>query len=134
MSFREVISIILMLLNNNITQLPVLLVLIAGLFLTLKRWEQHPRALRLIALGLGIMLVGSIVGNLVSVWLPSTFAQQGLFTQEIAVRMVLVGFAFSLLYAVAWGMILLAIFGMVEDIGKRKRDGLTDGRHVVFGE
>jgi hypothetical protein len=93
------------------TRIPVFLTWLAGIVLAIIFWKKHPRVSLLITIGLGLMLVNSVVGTLVSVWMPFALQERGMSIMQIGSLLSVWGVASSLINAAIWVLLLVAIFG-----------------------
>ena len=99
---------------------PVYLALLTGIVLAIVKWREHPLASMLALIGLGLMLLLSIGGTLINVWLPISLERAGKSMPEISATISIVGIARSFIAAVCWGLIVAAIF-----IGRRPEKSTT---------
>ena len=94
-----------------IVQLPLILVWVIGLVLAIIRWKRHPRASLFTLIAITGLMILSLAGSLLSVWLPVMIRTGGWDVSRIGVINTAVGFVRSLLAAILWGLLLAAIFG-----------------------
>jgi hypothetical protein len=94
-----------------IVDIPIVLVWLIGIILAIVFWNQHPRVslLSLIAL-IGLMIL-TLVGTFLNVWLPMNLDKSGWTVTQMGIRLGIFGFISSLLSAGFWGLLLAAIFG-----------------------
>ena len=99
--------------------LPLVAVWVTGVVVAVTRWERHPRTSRLVVLGIGLLLVLTVISRILSVLLPVYLSDRAELTNE-QMGWVLGGLAFlwSTLTAGVWVLLLLAIFG---ERGKQPR-------------
>ncbi|MBE7551296.1 MAG: hypothetical protein HS126_09515 [Anaerolineales bacterium] len=96
--------------TSCLTQSPVLLVWVGGLFLALTRWEQHPRT-SLFALIAIVLEVVALLSSLFFVtWLIPLLYQQGWEATNISMAVAGSTFFHAILSAVAWGLLIYAVF------------------------
>lgn len=96
------------LLGGLLTQLPVLLVWVVGILLAVTRWGRHPRVSALLVAGLAIYVGMTLLAaglNATVPWFASTrpAAYVGLLLGIVSVGRSFIG-------AVAWGLVLAAVF------------------------
>jgi hypothetical protein len=93
------------------TGLPMYAAWVTGIVIALARWEKHPRSSMFIVIGLGGMLLLSVVHTAVAVSLPLHFARQGMSSVMIGKYFAVIGIISSILDAGCWTLILMALFG-----------------------
>jgi len=93
-----------------VSQLPELLVWFIGLVLALINWRRTPRAAPLLLLAMVILITLRLVADYVTGLLPLLLGGA-----QLSAALTLSNFAQSAIAAVAWGMVLVAVFG-----GRRK--------------
>lgn len=92
-------------------QLPIWTALIVGLVIALVTWRRHPRVSLLSSIALTIFLLQTLLGALINVALPQIIASSGLGTSQLSGFLTIYGTGQSLISAVAWGLLLWAMFG-----------------------
>jgi len=99
------------LLSVLLFQAPVLIVWTVGLVLAIVFWKRHPKVslLALIAI-LGLMIT-SILGSLLRIWLGAWMDQFGAPFGRANITLVVYQVASSLISAVFWALLVFAIFG-----------------------
>jgi hypothetical protein len=90
-------------------EFPVFLVWAAGIIIAISRWRRHPRVSMLVVGGLALHLAANVLHVCASVLIPYVLASGD--RDHIMVAYSVIQIVFAGLYAVAWGMILLAVFG-----------------------
>lgn len=96
--------------------IPVFLVWIAGIVLALVTWRRHTRVSLLVVIALVIFILESLVGGFVNTWLPLNFRSQfGTNVSQIGWVLTAWSCVRSILSAIAWGLILAAIFAWRQD-------------------
>jgi hypothetical protein len=107
--------------------LPLYFLWVLGIVLALILFRKHPRVSMLAAAACVIMIANSMTSALVYTWLPGFLLQGQNYTQEqFSQAMAVVGVGFNLVSAVAWALILAAIFidrhrpGRVTDLRGRR--------------
>jgi hypothetical protein len=96
--------------NACVVHLPSLVVWIVGIAFAIIYWRKHPQISALALIGIALLALVTIVGTIVSLWLPSVLFERGLRAEEIGWAFSLIGIVQSLIGAVAWALILLAVF------------------------
>jgi hypothetical protein len=94
-----------------LVQAPVIIVWLVGLGLSLVYWNKHPKVSLLTMIGILGLLTTLIIGSSVSMWLPLTLNQRGMHPAQIAIFVGITGLIISLLSAVFWALLIIAIFG-----------------------
>lgn len=97
--------------TNYALQFPVWLAWLAGLIVAVRFWRQHPRVSLVTVIALVLLLVLSVISTFVSLWLPLTLVKQGVASTMVGTILGSINFVIRLLEGVAWGLILIAIFG-----------------------
>jgi hypothetical protein len=101
-----------------LTQLPEIVVWLAGIALALVRWRHGPRASTLMLLALSLLLTLRLVGGYVMAQLPLLLGGgQGAPPERQFLAFTLAGCGQSLIAAVAWMMVLGAVFGRLKGHG-----------------
>jgi hypothetical protein len=88
--------------------LPTMAVWTAGIVLALRRWHLHPRVSLYALVAMVLLVMLRIFGGLITPWLFSFARAQSVPPQDL---MALYSFFSSCIAAVAFGLLLLAIFG-----------------------
>ena len=88
---------------------PLLFVWLAGIGLAVVFRERHPTASTLAIVAFLMMFINALVGVYVS-GLPIAWMEQGLPTNEIGVRLVIVNGARTFASVAAWALLLVAMF------------------------
>ncbi len=94
-----------------LVQAPVILVWLVGLVLSVVFWRRHPRVSLITMIAILGLLTTSILGSLLGMWLPLTFNRSGMPMSQIGMLMGVISIASSLLSAVFWVLLVIAIFG-----------------------
>jgi len=94
---------------------PHLIVYIGGIVLVAVWWRRAPSAAMLAVIGLGIMLLSSVVGAMATSYLINNRTGA---TGSFAQTMSLVSFAFSVLRAIGVGFLVAAVFAGRARIGE----------------
>ncbi len=89
-----------------VSQLPELMVWFAGLVLALMNWRRTPRAAPLLLLAMVTLITLRLVTGYVNGLLPALMSGP-----QLSDALALSNFAQSAIAAVAWGMVLVAVFG-----------------------
>ncbi len=102
----EFTAILLSSLFALLSRSPVYLVWLVGLGLAIARWNKHPRVSLLTASGITIGLVTDLIVLVLQFSLPREYP-----APELAGAFQVLGVCSALIDAVAWGLIIAAIFG-----------------------
>jgi hypothetical protein len=94
---------------------PLYLVWLAGLGLAVVHWERYPKVSLLLTLGLAILFIQSLAGAVLSTWLPVMLSRRGMMPSRMGVLFAVQGVVMGLVRAVAWGLVLGAVFVRRED-------------------
>ncbi|HEY5574500.1 MAG TPA: hypothetical protein VIK64_15875 [Anaerolineales bacterium] len=92
-------------------QLPLYLVWLAGFALAIAYWRRHPRVAQLTIGAMVIFFVTSLAGTALSRWLPFALQARGLATSQLGLVTIIISVIQTLLNAVAFALLLAAIFG-----------------------
>ena len=106
-----------------LTQLPVILVLLAGFILSLIHWQQHPRVSLLTAIAVVGFLAIMLIQTFLNVWLPITLYQQDWDASQIGIIFTMNSVISSLASAVLWGLLLIAMFGWRNELRETAGNG-----------
>jgi hypothetical protein len=90
---------------------PTLLVWLTGFILASVYWRRHPRVSLLTVISLAIFLVEALVSTYLNLWLPLILSEHSIETTQIGLIFAIKGIVTSIILAVAWGMLVAAIFG-----------------------
>lgn len=103
-------SMIVSVLTQYVIQIPIFVILIVGIVLAISRWERHPQVSLLALIGLGILLLQRLVGGFLNVWLPMRMTTGTMSVTSMGWLMSARNLISALLAAVAYGLIVTAIF------------------------
>ena len=95
------------LLSHYAVQVPVLLVWLVGLIVALAHLGRHGRIARITVLALLILIARTLVVPLIQVWIQNNTPQVG----QLGFRLAVLNVAAALVGAVAWMLVLMAVFG-----------------------
>lgn len=84
---------------------------LVGLCIALARWRRHPRVSLLAASAFGLMFVASLVGNYVSMTLPTMLMSRGIQPGQFGPWFLANSMGQSLIGAVTIGLLIAATFG-----------------------
>ncbi len=93
---------------------PVLVVWLVGIVLALGSLERQPRVARLVLISLGILVVQTLM---LSTWLPLLLQRRDVSAAQMAAYFSALGFLNSLIAAVAWALLLVALFRRINTSG-----------------
>jgi hypothetical protein len=94
-----------------VAQLPEFLVWLAGIWLALLHWRRNARAALLALLAFLLLVTLRLVGGYLDSQLPALLAGAGLTTGDLGLAVTLSACARSGIAALAWGLVLMALFG-----------------------
>ncbi|MEM8530782.1 MAG: hypothetical protein AAGF95_08060 [Chloroflexota bacterium] len=103
-------SIIPSILVNLLIYTPLFLVWGVGLIVAFLRWQRHPRVSLLLVIAIIGLGLDTIIGTILTTWLPMAYMQSGWDVEQLGLVLGLVGILRTLLGAVFWGLILVAVF------------------------
>lgn len=101
---------ILTILPPLLVQAPLFLVWFLGIILSLIWRQRHPQVSLLVIISSVILVIETFVGTLVTVWLPAYAMQNNWTSSQIGGLFSVIGLIRTLFSAVAWGLILMAVF------------------------
>jgi len=104
-------------LSSLAIQAPVIGVWLVGIVLALRALERQPRVARLVLLSLAILVIQNLIWAPLSRWLPLALVQQDVSPGEMAVYFSALGLVNSLIAAVAWALLLVALFRRINASG-----------------
>ncbi len=110
MSVSDTSGLLPAILTSCFVHIPTILVWIAGAVLALMRWRKYPQVSMFTLAALGIFLVLTIAGSILSIWLPVTLMRGDTDSGRMGIILAGSGCVQSLIAAGAWGLILAAIF------------------------
>lgn len=93
-------------------QLPIYLIWLAGIVLSVMYRRKYPKVSLLAGIAFVVLLISSLISNYLAMWLPFVLIGSPNRSTILAINALVQ----SLIQAVAWGLVLVAIFG-------RRRDG-----------
>ena len=91
-------------------QSPILLVWLAGFILAVVYWRRHPRASLFTVIALVIFVVETLVDSYLNLWLPLMLSEQNMGAIQIGQIYIVKGILTAIIGAVAWGLLVAAIF------------------------
>jgi hypothetical protein len=106
---------------NLVTTTPIFIVWAIGIVLALSRWRRHPRASQFTIVALIVMIVVTVATRIIYILLPMTMRSSGWSPTEMAI----------IYNAIAWAMILWAIFGWRD---QSKKENLYPPAPPAFGD
>ena len=101
---------LLQVLRNVLTQLPSLLTLLICLVIAIARWKRHPRVSLVAGVALIVIMFDELFFSAAYIWIPRLFFTLGSSDQDHQNFYYFLGLSSSLLFAVALGTLLIAIF------------------------
>ena len=110
MSVYDSSGLLAAILTSCVVHIPTLLVWIAGAVIAFMHWRKHPQVSMFTLIALGIFIVLTIAGTILSIWLPVTVMRDSGDSSRLGITLTISGCIQSLIAAGAWGLILAAIF------------------------
>lgn len=95
---------------SQLGALPLYVAWLAGLVAAVVTWRRHPTVSLLTSVSLVVMLVLTFASRLLNVWVVRLGAQAGWSAHEIGLFLGVYGFVSALIEAVAWGLVIAAVF------------------------
>jgi lipoprotein signal peptidase len=96
--------------SQLIPQIPVFLVMLAGIILAIVYWRRHPRASAYTLIALMIFLITGLIGTAINIYLPQMLVQGVANIQRAVTILSGLNLAIALVRVVGWGLIFAAIF------------------------
>lgn len=96
--------------TNLLAQCPLLLVWLAGVVFAITNRRKHPNKSRLTVAAIAIFLLLVLANSIIGYMGPLIMRDQGWSPQQLGIFYVILGLISSLIAAVAWLLILLALF------------------------
>jgi hypothetical protein len=90
---------------------PQYLVWIIGLILSIIHYKKHSKVSILTLISLSMLFAFSLIYTFLKLWLPINAMNKGIDVSDISTSLLLITIIKSLLSAVAWSMMITAIFG-----------------------
>jgi hypothetical protein len=112
------------------TLTPIIIAWAIGIVLALARWKRHPRVSLFALVAFVVMIVTTIITSVLYIWLPMTIRNSGWSVAQISTILAGVGIVSTVIQAVAWAMVLWAIFGWRD---QRKEENLFPPAPPAFG-
>lgn len=100
--------------SSLIPQLPVLIILVAGLIFAMRQTAPASRMARSVAWAFALLLAHSLLATAITITLPQLMIDRGATATEITWIFALVRFVSSLVEALAYGIILSGLLGQNE--------------------
>ncbi len=107
----------LAILSSLVIQAPVLVIWLVGIVLALGSLERQPRVARLVLISLAILVIQNVIWTPLSTWLPQALLLQDVSPGQMAVYFSAIGLFNSLIAAVAWALLLVALFRRINASG-----------------
>ncbi|MCL4860661.1 MAG: hypothetical protein KJZ93_14695 [Caldilineaceae bacterium] len=100
--------------SSLIPQLPVLIILVAGLIFAMRQTAPTSRMARSVVWAFGLLLAHSLLATAITVTLPQLMIDRGATASDLTWIFALVRFVSSLVEALAYGIILAGLLGQGE--------------------
>ncbi len=110
-------SLVFGILSSLAIHAPVLVVWLVGIALALESLERQPRVARLVLISLGILVVQTLIWTPLSTLLPLLLQRRDVSAAQMAAYFSALGFLNSLIAAVAWALLLVALFRRINTSG-----------------
>ncbi|NUM81612.1 hypothetical protein HUU42_12475 [bacterium] len=91
------------------TLLPIFIVWIVGVVMCFTYWNTYRKAAMLTLIAIVIEAANALIGVL-NVWIPTIMTEMGWTYQQLGTFFAIKGFFHAILNAVAWVLILIAVF------------------------
>ena len=102
------------------TSTPVIIVWVIGIALALSRWRRHPRVSQFALIAITISIVNLVVTRFLGIWAPLAMRDSGWTATQMGTIFSAIWIISALIGAVAWALVLCAIFGWRD--GRQKQD------------
>jgi hypothetical protein len=102
---------VMLTISSLLIQFPLLLVWLVGIILSLFFWRQYPRASLFTLIAIALLFIEQIITTFLSMWLPLTLSNAGWGSGRLGMLLSMIGAGGSIIQAIAWGLLLGAIFG-----------------------
>ena len=112
-------------LGGYLVQSPLVLVWLVGLGLAITSWRLHPPVSLLATSAFIVAFVTLLLGTALNRWLPLMVQAGGWSVSQLSVAFLVSGVVQSLANAIAWGLMLAAVFARR---GERPTPGGSDRR------
>src|SRR5262245_61278560 len=109
---------------------PVIIVWVIGIIWALSRWRRHPQVSRYALIAFAISIVNLIVNRFISIWAPLTMRDNGWTATQMGMFLSAFGIITALISAVAWALVICAIFGWRD---QRQKENLFPPAPPTFG-
>jgi hypothetical protein len=96
--------------SQFLTWLPLYLLWMLGIILAMIRWQRHPTVSIQAALAFVILIVNSMASTVAYAWLPGYLQKGNYSAEQVGYVLTAARVFFNLVGAVAWVLILVAIF------------------------
>lgn len=92
-------------------QMPLYLVLLAGIILAAVKWRKHPRVSILAIAGFGLIILTTLLGSYVGTSLPVYLHTRGMPASSMGIVLMAVNLISIIFTATGWALIVWALFG-----------------------
>jgi hypothetical protein len=99
------------LLPQYLAQVPVYLVWLVGIVLAIVHWRRYPQPSLLTLIALVILFLRGLISTFLNTWLPLALHSQGWSVQGTSTFLLAHHIVSTLVAAVAYGLLLAAVFG-----------------------
>jgi hypothetical protein len=123
-------EVLIPILNAIATSAPVIIVWMIGIALALSRWRRHPRVSLFVLIAFAVSIVNLVVNRFLIIWLPLKIRDYGLTANQTGSIFFAVTIIAALVSAVAWALVLCAIFGWRDS---REKQDLFPPAPPTFG-
>lgn len=94
-----------------LTQIPVILVWLAGIVIAIYNRRRYPQAAVLTLIAVLLFLFTSLAGTAFNTWLPFALHARGMAASRMGLIAGIISIVRAILNAIAFGLLLAAIFG-----------------------
>lgn len=98
-------------LTSLLFHLPVALVWLVGVAFALLFWQRHPRVSLLTVVAIALLFLDTLADTILNVAVPLSFYSQGMSATQIGLFFAAKNAITSIVAAIAWGLLIAAIFG-----------------------
>jgi hypothetical protein len=95
---------------QHLVQLPVYLVLLAGILVAASTWRKHPRVSMLAISGIGIIFLTTLLATQLGNSLPIYLHTRGLPARFMVTVLLVFNLTCSIITAAGWALVLWALF------------------------
>jgi Na+/phosphate symporter len=94
-----------------LVRIPVILVWLTAIILAIVFWNRHPKVSLLTIISVIGLMITSVFGTFLSMWLPLSMQNRGFNASRIAIRLGIWNIALTIIETFFWALLVAAIFG-----------------------